>query len=122
MTKKKSDDSSPSKYEPQKRYARDNAYEHQTAYHRSQQPKNMERWNHAQFQQWVKDCRYPPNDHAPALPYSVAEIADDLKCSTGKVYTYWRGHDGKRDVTVPPSVVALCKALLELKRLRGGAS
>lgn len=113
MTKKKN-------YDPQNRYARDHGYEHQTAYHRSRQPKDMERWNHVQFQQWVQDFGYPPNENAPALPYNVAEIADDLKCSTGKIYAYWRGYDGSRKVTIPPGVVALCKALLELKRLRGG--
>lgn len=92
-------------------------YERQNEYHRNRQPKSLERWTNTQFQQWVREYGYPEHD-APTLPYDVAMIAEDLKCHTSRVYTYWRGNDGHKNVTVPPGVVALCKALLEIKRLK----
>lgn len=115
MTRKKLPEGEQSKYEVQNRYAREHGYKAQTEYHRQQQPLDMERWTSDQFHQWAMKMGCVGLNGAPM----ASMIANYLKCHTSTVYAYWRGHDGKRDVTVPPQAVALCKALLELKRLRG---
>lgn len=115
MTRKKSPDSVPSKYEPQNRYHKSVGYELQKEYFARRQPKNMERWSRDQFRFWVEEYDYPKNKNA--LPYDVPSIAADLRLSTRHIYDYWRGNDGKGDITVPPVVVALCQALLKIKRL-----
>ena len=88
-------------------------YDAQNRYHRNRQPQVLERWSSTQFQNWTVAMGYVGEDSA----CDVALVAAALKCHTTKVYAYLRGNDGKRDVTVPPGVVALCKALLKIQLL-----
>lgn len=75
----------------------------------------------AQFRKWVADMGYPAVELKAQrkIPYDTRAIAEDLGVEMKQVYAYWWGYAGEeKPVRMSQPIVRLCRALLELKRLR----
>lgn len=88
--------------------------------YKNKQPPDIERWNHMQFRQWLKDMGYPRKpamDARSSFPYDQKQIAGDLGTTTDRVYAYWRGQEKGKPVVLTKTMTLLCKGGLELKPL-----
>ncbi len=83
------------------------------------------RMDHTEFQKWVEDMGYEKRSETESpfpikMPYDRIAIAKDLGINQNRVYAYWRGEDKGKPILVSAPITKLCRALLELRRLRGG--
>lgn len=72
-----------------------------------------------EFRSWVADMGYPKKagmTSVDRIPYKPDPICRDLGIQLNQFYSYWRGTEKGRVVTIKPSVTRLCMCLLARRR------
>lgn len=72
-----------------------------------------------EFRSWVSDMGYPKKQGMTSvdrIPYKPDPICRDLGIQLNQFYSYWRGTEKGRVVTIKPSVTRLCMCLLARRR------